>query len=97
MNVRYRERALADLDDISRYLATRSPTGPLNVLDAIRAAVVDIAEHPLSARPTSDPLIRMKIVRRYPYKIFYSVEADGIEILHVRHAARRLWFPEQQT
>jgi plasmid stabilization system protein ParE len=55
MNVRYRERALADLDDISRYLATRSPTGAPNVLDAIRAAVVDIAEHPLSARPTSDP------------------------------------------
>ncbi|MBO0757498.1 MAG: EAL domain-containing protein [Bradyrhizobiaceae bacterium] len=34
------------------------------------------AEHPLSARETSDPAIRVKIVGRFHYKIFYSVGAD---------------------
>jgi plasmid stabilization system protein ParE len=36
----------------------------------------------------------MKIVGRYHYKIFYSVGADAIEILHVRHGARRPWLSE---
>jgi hypothetical protein len=28
---------------------------------------------------------------RYPYKIFYRVIADTIEILHIHHAARQPW------
>jgi plasmid stabilization system protein ParE len=26
---------------------------------------------------------------RYPYKIFYRVTGDTVEILHIRHAARQ--------
>ena len=65
MKVRYRERALADLDEISGYLAQRSPSGAYNVLTAIHVAVADIAEHPQSARRTSDPSVRVKIVGRH--------------------------------
>jgi toxin ParE1/3/4 len=54
------------------------------------------AEHPLSARETSDPAIRVKIVGRFHYKIFYGVGADEIEILHVRHGARRPWVTEDR-
>ncbi len=35
--------------------------------------------------------IRVKVVRRYRYKIFYSVSGDSIEIVHIRHTARRPW------
>jgi hypothetical protein len=28
---------------------------------------------------------------RYPYKIFYRVTNDTVEILHIHHAARRPW------
>ncbi|HEY5608676.1 MAG TPA: type II toxin-antitoxin system RelE/ParE family toxin [Alphaproteobacteria bacterium] len=97
MKVRYRERALADLDEISGCLTQRSPTGARNVLKAIHVAVADIAAHPQSARRTSDPSVRVKIVGRYRYQIFYSVEADSVEILHLRHGARRPWVPAQQT
>lgn len=45
--------------------------------------------------PASAPSVRVKVVSRYGYKIFYSVEADSIEILHVRHGARRPWPAEQ--
>jgi len=95
MKVRFREMALADLDEISRYLTSRSPTGARNVLQAIHAAITNVSEHPRSARQTSDPSVRVKIVGRYRYQIFYSVVADSIEILHVRHGARRPWLPEQ--
>jgi plasmid stabilization system protein ParE len=96
MRVLFREAALADLDEISRYLSQRSPIGARNVVQAVHAAIVDIAEYPRSARRTSDPSVRVKIVGRYRYQIFYSIEADSIEILHVRHGARRPWMPEHQ-
>jgi hypothetical protein len=48
----------------------------------------------LNISDTSAPSIRVKIVGRYHRKIFYSVGVDGIEILQVRHGARRPWFPE---
>jgi plasmid stabilization system protein ParE len=95
MRVRYRERALADLEDIFRYLNDRSPAGAHHVIEAVYAAINSVADHPLSTQQTSDPAIRVKIVGRYGYKIFYSAPADAIEILHVRHGARRPWSPER--
>lgn len=91
MKVRYRELALFDLDQIFRYLDQHSRTGARKVIDAIRVAINDVAQNPLSARQTSDPTVRVKVVSRYGYKIFYSIEEDAIEILHVRHGARRPW------
>jgi toxin ParE1/3/4 len=95
MKVHYRDRALADLDEIFQYIDKRSPSGARNVIDAINAAINAIAEHPLAAQETSFPHIHVKIVRRYQYKIFYLVGVDQVEILHVRHGARRPWSPEK--
>jgi plasmid stabilization system protein ParE len=94
MKVRYRQLALIDLTEIFLYLSKRSPGGAHDVLAAINAAIGDIAENPLSARKTSDAAVRVKIVRRYLYKIFHSIGTDEIEILHVRHGARRPWNKE---
>jgi toxin ParE1/3/4 len=94
MKVRYRQRALTDLDEIFKYLNERSPQGARNVLAAIRAAVDDIAQNPFIARQTSDPTVRVKVVRRYLYKIFYAPGADEVEVLHIRHGARRPWVQE---
>jgi toxin ParE1/3/4 len=64
------------------------------LIDAIRAAIESVAQNPFSGRRTSDSTVRVKIVSRYGYKIFYSVESDAIEILHIRHGARRPWSAE---
>ncbi|MBX9778657.1 MAG: type II toxin-antitoxin system RelE/ParE family toxin [Xanthobacteraceae bacterium] len=37
--------------------------------------------------------IRAAVVRRYPYRIFYTITTDAIEILHIRHTSRRPWLP----
>jgi toxin ParE1/3/4 len=94
MRLRYREQALADLEQIFEYLDERNPVGGRNVIDAIYLAIRQITDHPLSGRATSDPDIHVKIVGRYHYKIFYIVHANEIEILHVRHSARRPWIPD---
>jgi plasmid stabilization system protein ParE len=91
MRVRYRAGALADLRSIEAFLLNRSPTGAISVMCAIRAAIAHVAEFPRGGAPTSDLHLRVKIVRRYGYKIFYSVDDDAIEIVHVRHPARRPW------
>jgi toxin ParE1/3/4 len=96
MKVRYRELALADLERIFLYLDERSPAGAQKVMFAIHAAIGDVAQNPLGTRRTSDPAVRVKVVSRYGYKIFYSAEADSIEILHFRHGARRPWAREQR-
>jgi plasmid stabilization system protein ParE len=91
MRLHYRAQALADIDAIQRYLEERSPSGAQNVLRAIYASIQLIAEHPLAYQRTDDPDIRVHMVQRYRYKIFYSVAKDAVEIIHVRHTARRPW------
>jgi toxin ParE1/3/4 len=68
VKVHYRKRALADPEQIFRYIDKRSPPGARNVIDAIDAAIDVIAEHPLIAESTSLVGIHVKIVRRYRYK-----------------------------
>ncbi len=89
MRLIYRAQALADIDAILRYLEEHSPSGARNVLRAIYASMHLIAEHPSSYQRTDDPAIRVHAVQRYRYRIFYSIDGDIVEIIHVRHSSRR--------
>jgi plasmid stabilization system protein ParE len=92
MRVTYRARALADIDDIFQYLEKRSPTGAHNVVRAIYDSIRLISEQPYGSERTNDPNIHVKVVRRYRYKIFYSViDAGTIRIIHIRHTSRLPW------
>ena len=96
MNVVYRQRALADIDDIFQYLQERNPAGARNVMRAIHDGIRIIGRLPYASRRTSNPEIRVRIVPRYRYKIFYRIiDADTIRIIHIRHASRRPWTPEE--
>jgi plasmid stabilization system protein ParE len=33
--------------------------------------------------------VRVLFVGRYPYKIFYRLSGNDLEIVHIRHTARR--------
>lgn len=93
MIVRLTPQALADLESISHYLFERSPGGATNVLSAIHDSLSLLAVHPYVAQKTEHPDIRAAVVRRYPYKVFYTVSDDAIDILHIRHTSRRRWLP----
>jgi toxin ParE1/3/4 len=95
MRVRYTPRALRDIKRVNAYLNERSPSGALNVSAAIYAGVRFIAERPEASERTDDPNVRVKVVRRYRYKIFYGVTENTVEILHVRHPSRRPWKGER--
>ena len=91
MRIRYRARALADIEDIRSYVEKRSPVGARNVLRSIRSGIKFIAENPYACERSDDPEVRVKVLLDYPYKIFYSVQLNEIENLHIRHSVRRPW------
>jgi plasmid stabilization system protein ParE len=91
MRVRYTPQAFSDRERIFDYLHERSPGGAGRVLTSIRETVRLLGEHPYSGYKTNDPEVRVKFVVRYPYKIFYRVRDDVVEIVHIRHTSRRPW------
>jgi toxin ParE1/3/4 len=94
MRVRYSPRAARDLADILAYLDERSPQGARNVKLALRKSTALIGRHPLIGRPSKVEDTRVIPVGRFPYLIYWSVEAEGVWIVHIRHARRRPWADE---
>jgi plasmid stabilization system protein ParE len=93
MNVVYAPRAVRDLEQIGAYYrAVADPKIASAIATRIETIINRLPAHPLSApRVARRPDVRAVLVLRYPYKIFYRVRNDSIEILHVRHTARRPW------
>ena len=90
MRAVYSPRAILDLVEISNYLTARSPTGARVIERRIRRVVGLLAEFPGAGRALDQrPQVRVMPLGRHPYLIFYSVLADEVVVLHIRHAARR--------
>lgn len=92
MKVVYTAAAQSDLRQIGAWLAAHYPAIALDVERRIRDVVAHSARWPESApRAAGRKGVRVVPLGRYPYKIFYRVTAEAVEILHIRHAARRPW------
>ena len=93
MRVVYSPRATRDLEAIAAY--HRTVADP-QVADAIANRIERVVDR-LGRRPHSAPSIvdrpdvRIALVLRYPYKIFYRLRGDAVEILHIRHTSRQPW------
>ena len=95
MKVIYTEEALKDLDEIADWLAVHYPAVAPAVEQRIRAVVARIGRWPESARRSAKrPGVRVVPLGRYPYKIFYRIRNNTVEILHIHHAARQSWDEE---
>jgi toxin ParE1/3/4 len=92
MKIDYTEEALKDLDAIADWLIVHYPTVAPAVERRIRSIVAHIARWPESSRRSAKrPGVRVASLGRYPYKIFYRVADDTVQILHIHHAARQPW------
>ncbi len=90
MKVVYTVEALHDLDEILTFLAVNYPT-ILTAFEMRLAAVLRrVGSWPLSAEEVEQrPGIHVAPLIRYPYKVFYQVANETVEILHIHHAARQ--------
>lgn len=89
MKIVWTDEALRDLDEIAEYLAAHCPNlGPV-VEDRIRAVVARTSRWPQSARESAlRASVQVVPLGRFPYKSFYQVVHDWVDILHVHHTAR---------
>jgi toxin ParE1/3/4 len=91
MKLVYSRRALADLDEIANYYSINvSPALARSVEERLIQAIERIRSMPEAApRVSQRSHIRAIAVVRYPFRIFYRLRDDNIDILHVRHTSRR--------
>jgi toxin ParE1/3/4 len=93
MKVVYAPRAIRDLERIAAYYRT---TADPKVAAAISSRIEQVISH-IAKRPQSAPRVidrrdvRAVLVLRYPYKVFYRLRIDTVEVLHIRHTARQPW------
>ena len=93
MKVVFSRRAIADLEGIASYYRTLAdPKIAESVERRMLGVIGRISRMPVSApRVSQRTNVRVVQVLRYPYKIFYRVREDTIDVLHIRHTARRPW------
>jgi plasmid stabilization system protein ParE len=92
MRVRYTPRAARDLDAILSYMFDQNRLAAVALAGTIDNAVGRVAAFPESApRVAFGEGIRMLTLSRFPYRIFYRIRPDRIEILHMRHTSRAVW------
>jgi toxin ParE1/3/4 len=89
MKVRYLPRAFADIQAIHSYIAKNSPEAALRVTAAVANSIRGLAEFPDMGQATDDADVRVLRSSHHTYNIYYSIAGDEIQILHVRHPARR--------
>lgn len=90
MKVVFTEAALADLDQVLAFTRANYPASVISVERRIRTVIERIFRWPESSRQVEErPGVRVVPVIRYPFRIFYRISADKVEILHIHHAARQ--------
>ncbi|MGH6728190.1 MAG: type II toxin-antitoxin system RelE/ParE family toxin [Pseudolabrys sp.] len=94
MRVRYTLRAQTDLDVIFSYLDTRAPGSALEVKATIERRIAMLGEFPHIAPETDIAGVYELTIVRYAYKVYFDIDGDSVEILHIRHASRRPWTGE---
>lgn len=85
---RYLAPAQAELRDAYRYYRERSP----RVASAFRAEIEAVIELLLAFPQSAPPIhgdIRGKSLERFPYKLIYRLDDDGVVIVAVAHHRQR--------
>ncbi|HRP98125.1 MAG TPA: type II toxin-antitoxin system RelE/ParE family toxin [Rhodocyclaceae bacterium] len=84
----YSERALADLERLTDFLADTDPGAAEATVDLIEEAVSTLARHPMIGRPVEYGLRELVISRgRTGYMALYSFDEhrDDVLVLAIRH------------
>ena len=88
MKLRYTRRAAGELDEISRYFLEHNPRAGEEFFSALEVLLGHLTVMPALGRPTNIANVRVIVVPRYPYRIFYMAERDTINVLSIFHTAR---------
>ena len=88
MRIRFTSRAHREIEAMADYYKEHSPQGGANLAAAIEHRLTHLQTFPRLGRQTDTPEVRSLIVPRYPYKIFYRLTPDTIEVLSIFHTSQ---------
>jgi plasmid stabilization system protein ParE len=89
LKLRLDPQAKRDLAEIRRYLLEHAGEASANrVRDHLRKRFKRLLTKPMLGVDTAEPDILYLAPIRYPYRIYYTVTAVDVVILHVRHSSR---------
>ncbi|MGO4871915.1 MAG: type II toxin-antitoxin system RelE/ParE family toxin [Roseiarcus sp.] len=90
MRIGYAETALADLDAIHDYQAVPWPLARAAFEARLTAIETRLLQFPHGAPEVAErPGVRVAGFIDLPYRLFYRVNEEAIEVLAIRHASRR--------
>ena len=88
MRLLYTRRAFTELSEISDFYARENPA----IGRALFATIALLMDHllimPRLGRETDVENVRVLVVPRYPYRIFYHLGSDTISVLSIFHTGR---------
>ena len=95
MKIVFSRQALTDLDEIASYYSIHAnPAIAAAVERRFRDVIDRIGRTPEAApRVSQRSAVRAMTVLRYPFRIFYRVRGDAIDILHIRRTSRAPFSP----
>lgn len=92
MKAVFTKAALAVLEQLLAYTSQNYPARLPAVQKRLRDVIARIEAWPQSARAVAQrPGVRVAPLLRFPYRVFYSIGPERIEILHIHHTARGPW------
>jgi toxin ParE1/3/4 len=89
MRVRWAATALAEVQEILRYIASNNPTAASAAANEIEATVDRISGFPEFARIVFQGDVRAVMIGRFGYRLFYAIRDNELIIRNVRHTRRR--------
>jgi plasmid stabilization system protein ParE len=94
LEIRISGRARRDFAAILEYVQERNPAAADRPYERVGRTINLLAQFPGIGQPTVRPGIFMSSVPRYGYKIYYFARDDALNVIHIRHPARRDPKPE---
>lgn len=91
-DVVWARRAVRNLDDIAEYIARDDPEAAQRIVRLIVERVAGLAFFPRIGREGRIAGTRELVITGTPYIVLYRI-SERVEVLRIRHAARR--WPEQ--
>lgn len=90
MKLRFTRRAVQDLQQIGDYVHNHNPDAARRVRSAILGSLRTLLLFPHAGRKQSVDGVRKFVTHRYPYIVYYSMDAgeDELVILSIQHPAR---------
>lgn len=88
MTIRYSARARTQMSLIHEFIAEKNSAAATTVIAHIRKAIRLLASSPRLGRTTDEKSVRMLVVSRFPFVVFYTVRDSKILIMNVRHTAQ---------